>query len=232
MFTQALATLKGWWDLLTKAEFDRHVIEDVKTAWDFWYFPNQVFPRECMVRLSETDFASVSAFLVKRFNMVFTAGLTSTPAEYAAREVRLRMKANIAKKVSSTHCWHALATSNILREHDRNPICVTTAAKEHAPTSLPPSTFESKVHDNSLGEKAKTLTAKSTWLNISTQHRELCFASWLGFVTLNGDYNLYFRSWQSLLVQSGQFLYSSADGPIGGRRSSRGGELFRAVLWI
>ena len=162
MFVQALATLKGWWELLGKAEFDSNVNDDVKAARDGWYFTNQVFPKESMVRLSETDFQSVPPFLAKRFQQVFTAGLTSTPAEYAAREVRLRMRANAAKKVSVLHCWHSLAMPSILADHDRKPIVVTATSKQLAPKSLPPATFESRVHDNSLGEQANTLCAQST----------------------------------------------------------------------
>ena len=183
------------------------------------------------MRLSETDFQSVPPFLDKRFQQVFTAGLTSTPAEYAAREVRLRMRANAAKKVSVLHCWHSLATSSILAEHDRKPIVVTATSKHLAPKSLPPATFESKVHDNSLGERAKTLCAQSTWLNISPQHRELCFASWLSFTTLNGNYDDFFRTWQSLLVQSGHLLYHIEDKRAGGHLSVKSWGVCCVVLW-
>lgn len=184
------------------------------------------------MRLAEVNFNPdhVPYHVLERLTKIFRAMLTSICAEYAAREVRQRERANVAKKLTMVAKWHSVATSDILDNHDRNPIHVTDAAKQSAPTTLPASTFDSKVHDHSLGEQARTLTGNSTWLNISPQKRELCFASWRSFVTLGGDYEGFASTWQSLLAPTGHFLYhKNTEGhaaKIGGVGTQLGFKLF------
>jgi hypothetical protein len=222
MVPQALNRLKQWWVILTRVETDRFFNEFAREAWGFFAFPDQVYVWETLVRLSEVDFTHVPGWVKERITKVFHAILVSFMAEQAARNVRQREKANVAKKLSMGAKWHSVATSRILKEHDRKPIFVTDSAKNLAPATLPLSTYSATTHDHSLGpEVSSTLTGKATWLNCSPERRELCYVSWVSFLQVKADYAKHHCAWQSFLAPVGHIIYDSVSNEL-----ASGGSIF------
>ena len=136
---------------MARVEADRFLYEFARAAWDFFACPDQVYVWETLVRFSEVDFEHVPDWVKARISKIFHAILVSFMAEQAARNVRQREKANDAQKLSMGATWHLVATSRILKDHDRKPIVVTDSAKSVAPASLAPNTYSATIHDHSLG---------------------------------------------------------------------------------
>ena len=53
---------------------------------------------------------------------------------------------------------------------------ITEPAKNSCPKEISNTVFDGTVHDHCLEEDIHTLTAEATWLNVSPERRELCFA--------------------------------------------------------
>jgi hypothetical protein len=56
---QALATLKVWWNHLTKLEEAMAHSSAFRPHWEMMYWPDQVWVREVLVRLLEVEFEHV-----------------------------------------------------------------------------------------------------------------------------------------------------------------------------
>ena len=84
---------------------------------------------------------------------------------------------------------------------------ITEAAKHNAPKDIPAALFEAVVHDHSLEDHMSTLTAESTWLNISPERRELTFVSFMTFMQLNGGLKKMFNVWMGLLCTPGTLIF-------------------------
>lgn len=137
------------------------------------------------------------------FDMIFNGMLTSIAAEFAARDVRDRLRANAQSRATTNSKWHSLATSAILANMDRKPIVVTETAKSLAPSCIREGTYDAEVYDNTFEDKFNQLTGATTWLNLSPERRELAFVSFKSFENCEFDFPRYSFSWLSLLCTDG-----------------------------
>ena len=197
--------------MTTGIELEKAVNADAQKIWSFFYWTEQTYPWEILVRLAEAEFKSVPASVLDSVQLLSESMLTSSAAELAARQVKLRSQANLAGKVSRVERWHALATSEILSDHDRRPMVVTEASKHGAPKDLPAALFEATVHDHSLEDHISTLTEEATWLNISPERREQTFVSFVSFMQLTGDLKQMLNVWQGHLCTAGSLIYRTTD---------------------
>jgi hypothetical protein len=196
------------WNAVTGIELAKAVNDDVRKVWSFFYWTEQTYPWEILVRLAEARFEEpIPGTVLTSVGYVFESMLTTTVAELAARNVKIRSTANLAGKLSRVEKWHSLATSQILADHDRKPMTITEAAKNASPKDIPSSIFEATVHDHSLQDTISTLTSEATWLNLSPQRREQCFVAMSSFVALQGDIHKMLRIWQGLLCVAGSLIW-------------------------
>ena len=136
---------------MTGIELAKAVNDDVRKVWSSFYWTEQTYPWEILVRLAEARFEEpIPETVLTSVGHVMESMLTTTVAELAARQVKLRSTANLAGKLSRVEKWHSLATAQILANHDRKPMTITEAAKISSPKDIPSSIFEATVHDHSL----------------------------------------------------------------------------------
>ena len=148
-----METLENWFKMLENIEVNRACNDTVADMWGFFYWPNTTVAWELLIELREQNFIFDEKQEFPRLFKIFGAMLTTTPAEYAARQVRIREAANTAKKMNQLEKWHSLATSAILNDHSRQHITVTDTAMQHRSSTVPRTTFDARIYDNSLKER-------------------------------------------------------------------------------
>ena len=62
--------------MTTGIELEKAVNADVQKFWSFFYWTEQTYPWEVLVRLAETEFKEVPATLQTGFEMLFSSMLT------------------------------------------------------------------------------------------------------------------------------------------------------------
>ena len=142
--------------------------------------------------------------------------LVSYPVELAGGRLRKREHAHQGGKMCHLEKWHQLSTSKVLADFKREEPEISSIAMNARATALPKNIHKSNGWDNSLGKEYKRLGNDDSWLNITHEHRKLCYTSFRSFVEADGDCKMFLKSWQSLLAVPGFLLFSMDPSLIGG----------------
>ena len=211
----ALAQLKFWWGILETLEKAGRNNSTLRDRYAFFNFTMQQWVREQLIRLSEVDFTHTPARVQRAVQLKWEIYKSTLPCELAGGRLRRRQDSVQGKRLGATEKHHQLLACSVLDNFDTaKTLSISKEALIAKPPNLSKTLYQAKDWDNSLGLAYDALSGPSDWLNLSPEHRRLCYFAFRAFSESNGVWELFTRTWPSAMAVRKCYISKEGDGCI------------------
>eukprot|EP00971_Amphidinium_carterae_P351743 6492260-Amphidinium_carterae.3 len=205
-----LAGLRQTWESLEKLELEAHDNEQIHTWLQHLVFVREVWVRELLILLWEKDWLEVPEIVALQLKAFGSSFLSSLIVEEGFNEIRRVSSLHRGQKCEPSGAWHVFATGQVLKEHGREGLVVSTQAESAA------ATHTSALHhpgdkDCSIPQQAlEDLTAEkpsTVWAHPSPHNYRISALAWLLLERSGGDWQQIEGAWKSLLLSPGMLFF-------------------------